>query len=693
VKRASIIFPLVESFCQTSPWVPLLILCFLFMSCPLGSGPVFAKEPGEVNQAEEKAQGYPRFELEEVVVTATPSEEPIRKIPRNVTVITSQDIEQAPSNNVVDLLAREADVNLQSYFGTDKRAGVDIRGMGQTLVTNVIVMVDGFRLNPPDLGDAGFTSVPLDQIERIEIVRGAASVVYGDGAVGGVINIITKKGEKEPEARLYSSYGSYDTFDERASYRGQVENFDFNINGTYYDSDGYRDNGFLDKKDAAGRFGYDLTDYTRLSLSAAYHEDEYGLPGSVSIEDIDSRRRRNDTDQPDDSGEVKDSRVMGGMETDLGRWGIFKVDGAYRLRDDDYIAGFSPGKSRQEQTSKIDEDTKSLDASYVKEYEVAGLEHNFRAGLDYYQTDYISERPDERMRKNADVNSLGLFFTNQFALTGDLRLDLGYRWNTYRGTYREDELETIDSVDLWINRDKSDEIWHNNAYDVGLVYSLTEDTSLFASYATSFRIPNVDELARPPEDDDLKPQEGDHVEIGARHRIKGFAELSLTLFDIRIKDEIFFDGDRQVNRNFEEKTKRRGVEAEVKVYPAECLYLWGNYTYMTATFEDSDHFVPLVPRHTASVGMEWRMVDPLLLAITGTLVGSKYDGNDLDNDRFQKIDAYAVFDIKLTYTYKGLRMFAGANNIFDELYSTLAFSERYFTMPTRNYYGGMEWVF
>jgi iron complex outermembrane receptor protein len=99
----------------------------------------------------EKTEEMTRFELEEIVVTATRIEEPIQNVPRNVTVITSEDIEQASSNNVVDLLARETNLNLLSLFGNDKGAVVDIRGMGQTSGSNVVVMVDGFRLNPPDM--------------------------------------------------------------------------------------------------------------------------------------------------------------------------------------------------------------------------------------------------------------------------------------------------------------------------------------------------------------------------------------------------------------------------------------------------------------------------------------------------------------------------------------------------------------
>jgi outer membrane receptor protein involved in Fe transport len=654
---------------------------------------LFFSDPGFLlagQQPRGKGQDYPRFELEEVVVTGTTAKEPIRMIPRNVTVITSKDIAQAPSNNIVDLLAREANVNLQSFFGHDKQAGVDIRGMGETSVSNVIVMVDGFRLNSPDVLGPDLTSVPLDQIERIEIVRGAASVVYGDGAVGGVVNIITKKAKKEPEARLYSSYGSFDTLDERASHGGQLGDIYFNVNGAYYDTNGYRKNGFLEKKDVAARLRYDLSEYVSVSLSGSYHDDEYGLPGSVAIDDINSRSRRDDTDFPDDFGETTDRRVTGDIETDLGNWGVLRINGGYRLRSNDFVLAFNPLEAEDEQVSEIDEDTKGMDVDYMREYEVGGLLHTFQGGLDYYQTDYVSERPDQQTRKNSDVYSLGGFFTNQMSLREDLTLHLGYRYNTYDGTYRTDDLQDLGSKQVWINGQESGETWHNDAYDVGLVYSFTEDTTLFASYATSFRIPNVDELAQA--DEALKPQKGKHMEIGARHRTTGFSELSFTLFRMEIDDEIFFDADRRLNRNYDEETERQGVEVDIKVYPTESLYFWANYTYMTARFEDSDGFVPLVPRYKASAGAEWRIFDPLLLGVTGTWVGSRRDGNDRGNEDFEKLDSYKVFDVRITYTYKGLKFFAGVNNAFDELYSTLAFTERYFPMPERNCYGGIEWT-
>jgi len=650
-------------------------------------------------QSDSEQQTGSRFEMEEVVVTATRIEDEIRNVPRNVTVITAEDIAQAPSNYVPDLLSRETDVNLQSFYGTDKQAVVDIRGMGETASSNVLVMVDGFRLNPPDLAGPDFSAIAIDEIERIEIVRGAASVLYGSGAVGGVINIVTKRGKKKPSAHAYAAYGSYDTFDGRASGGGQIQNLNFSVNAAYYDTDGYRDNGFLRKKDAGIRLGYDATEYLNeqvfdaviFSLGANYHKDKQGFPGGVSIDDIDSRTRRRETNSPDDDGKTTDWRVSGGLESDFGRWGILKINGGYRRRDNDFILGFTPLISESEQTSHIDEDDWMGDLSYVKEYSLGRTENTFQFGTDYYYTDYVSERIDQKVRKNSKVESLGVFFTNQTSIINDLSFNLGYRYNIYKGRFRNDVLEDFSGTSVWINGEEFDRNYYNNAFDVGAVYALRDNISFFASFATSFRIPNVDEFALAA--DDLKPQKGKHYDLGLRYRFRKRAEFNLTLFQIEIDDEIRFDPNLRVNSNFEDTTRRRGVETALKLYPAENLYVWGNYTYMVAEFENSDTNVPLVPRNSAGFGFEWQIVEPLLLGFTGKLVGKRYDGNDIDNDTFETLDPYQVYDVKLSYTYKKFKLFGGINNILDKMYSTVAFSESYFPMPTRNYYAGIQWSF
>jgi outer membrane receptor protein involved in Fe transport len=93
------------------------------------------------------------------------------------------------------------------------------------------------------------------------------------------------------------------------------------------------------------------------------------------------------------------------------------------------------------------------------------------------------------------------------------------------------------------------------------------------------------------------------------------------------------------------------------------------------------------------MGVEWEAVHGLTLSATGTYVGSRYDGNDVENDRYEKLEAYQVLDTKVTYKRNALTFFVGVNNLLDELYETSSFSESYYPMPGRNYYAGAEMRF
>lgn len=637
----------------------------------------------------------PRFELKEVVVTATKLETSVRDVPRNVTVITRDDIEQASSNQLADLLAREAGVMLRSFYGHDKKAGVDIRGMGDTFAGNTIVMVDGVKLNPPDLSGPDLSVISLDQVERIEIIRGSGAVVHGDGAVAGVVNIITKEGDHSPRGQVFASYGSYDASDSRVSYGGKVDRYGFNIHADYFDSDGYRSNGYMRKKGIAGKARLDVVESAELALSAAHHEDQYGLPGSVAREAVDSRSRRRETDNPNDYGETTDTRYIATMTARLGRWGDLSVLRGYRFRDNEYVINYTPRLSKAAQLNAIDEDSSDLDVTFETDFLLLGREATLRAGGDHFETEYISTRLYDDTRNNIEAEDYGVFATNEWHLSDALSVHVGYRYNKYEGRFREDERRDFSGEKRWVNGTESKNEWTHHPYDIGVVYSPQPRVDLFSSYATSFRVPNGDELAR--SDGDLRPQEGNHVELGTRYHTKDMGEFAVTLFRMEIDDEIYYGEDPvtslPANRNFEDTTVRQGVEADLKVFPTPSLLLWANYAYTEAEFENRNTTVPLVPEHQVTGGLEWWIRKPLCLFLTGTWVNSRFDGNDRDNDRFAKLDSYLVFDCKLTYERDGLTLFAGVNNVFDELYSTVAYSETYYPMPERNFYGGVEWTF
>jgi len=245
--------------------------------------------------------------LEEVVVTATRDTEEIRKIPASVTVITKEEIEHSTAQNTVDLLRDKAGVVVSDYYGNGKSASVDIRDFGETGPLNTLVLVDGRRVNEIDLSGVDWCQIPLDQIERIEVVRGSGSVLYGDNAAGGVINIITKKPEKPFSANAEVAGGSYGYNRESASVSGKWGPLSAILNASHSSTEGYRENGFLRAEDVGGKVIYDLNEDISFNFSGGFHADDTGLPGALpkAIYEVDRRA----TTAPNDHAETDDGRV------------------------------------------------------------------------------------------------------------------------------------------------------------------------------------------------------------------------------------------------------------------------------------------------------------------------------------------------------------------------------------------------
>ena len=661
------------------------MVLFLFVLSTAYSLAQTGDGPGE--EGKENSTGT-RFELEEIVVTATRFETPVKSVPRNVTIITREDIEQAPSNNIVDLLDREAGIHIRSLFGNDKQAVVDVRGMGSTAASNVVVMVDGIKLNPADMSGVDFSSIQLAQVERIEIIRGAGSVVYGDGAVGGVINIVTRKGRPDTQRTVSASYGSFSTADLRASVSGSVSDLSYNVSAGYFDSEGYRDNGEFEKKDIAGVARYYMTDVTSFYVSGAYHEDAYGLPGPVSRDALDDAADRVKTLFPDDYGETTEIRVSGGIEFDTDTTGVIKVVRGYRLRNNDFVVGYSALVPEEDQISGIEEFNKTLNITYDLDFDFLQRNHKLQIGVDHAFADYIREESPGGPRVNSRTTQFGVFVNNQWSLADSLLIQWGYRENQFNGKFRTDQLVSADGVVRWVNGETDKSAWRNHAYDLGLTWFYSDRVSFFSNVGTSFRIPNVDEFAE--SEPGLKPQKGRSLEAGTRYRVPDRLEVTLTAFHMETEDEIYYS---EINRNYPDTTIRKGIETDIRFYWNEDVYLWGNYSYTEATFEGDGNDIPLVPRHKGSAGIQWTIADGLNISLTGTFAGSRYDGNDMENDRYAQLDAYSVFDAKVTYQQGNLKWSAGMNNLFDTFYATYAYSEQYYPMPGRNMVAGVEWMF
>jgi len=194
--------------------------------------------------------------LEEMVVTATRYPKQLDSIPANVSVITAEEISNSVARNIPDLLRTEVGLHVTDVTGNRASYTVDIRGFGETAALNTLVLVDGRRINSADLSGTDWTTMPLERVDRIEIIRGArSSVIYGDNASGGVINILTREGQ-EFEAGLEVDMGSYGTLDTTGYVRGSEGEITYAFSGSRRHSDGYRDNSMSQFDSVGADLGY-----------------------------------------------------------------------------------------------------------------------------------------------------------------------------------------------------------------------------------------------------------------------------------------------------------------------------------------------------------------------------------------------------------------------------------------------------
>ena len=624
--------------------------------------------------------------LEEVVVTATRDIEEIRKVPANVTVITKEEIEHSYAKTAIDVLRDKVDVMVTDFYGTGKSASVDIRGFGETGPLNTLVLVDGRRVNEIDLSGVDWSQIPLDQVERIEIVRGPGSVLYGDNAVGGVINIITKKPEKPFSANAEVVGGSYGYNKESASASGKWSPLSAILSANHNSTEGYRENGFLRAKDVGGKVIYDLNENISFNFSGGFHADDTGLPGGLP-ENI-YRFHRRATLAPDDHAETDDGYGVLGVKAKLWDLGRIEADLSYRHREvDDFFVSFNFKDKR-------DLSTWGVTPKYILEERLWNFPNKLTLGLDFYRSDSTvdSESAFGPNRLEVTKESIGPYVLDEFSILQNLILSLGFRneWVIF-DLFQETP------------RAKNKARDHEPAYNFSLDYLFGNKSAAFLSFKRSFRFPVSDELIQffPTfqVNPSIKPQTGYHYEAGIRHAFTDQIEGNLTLFWVDLRNEIFFNPLTFTNENLP-KTQRQGLEAGVKARPLSWLTVWGNYGYIRP-FIRGDQFsgneIPGVPRHKGSVGTDIELGRGFLLNARANIVGSRRFISDFAN-KVERLDGYYTFDMKLSYAWKGLKTFIGVNNLLNRKYAEFgvidaAGAQFFYPSPERNFIGGISYTF
>jgi len=603
---------------------------------------------------------------EEITVTASRYEEKTSGVAANVTVITEEDIANSTATDIPDLLRSQVNIQVTDLAGNKRFYNVDLRGFGETAAANTLVLVDGRRVNQPSLNGVDWMQIPLERVKRIEIVRGGrGSVLYGDNAGAGVINIITAQSDS-PSADVELSGGSYKTFRSSAQVGGSGPTVRYAASGGYFRGDGYRHNSQSEGGDFGGSLGLRLGDLGNLEFSGGVHTDKTGQPGAILESEFASGASREDSLHLDDFVNTDDYYVLVRPELRLLDQSALQLDFSARRRDSTFFSSFIGGTFE----GKTETDFYTVSPRLLLQERIAGLTNSLSVGYDFvdatediFNTTVFSGFGSPSLFTLKKRNH-GLYLYDEVYPVESLALSAGYRYD--RATFRFAP-STPDQISH-----------HEHLYTAGLNYRFHRETFLYCGYSRSFRYPVLDEMFNffgNTIDTNLSPQTSDDLEVGLRHYFTKSFFGNLNFSHVDMDNEIFFNPIGGAfgfgsNENFEGKTRKRGLELSLGAYVHRTT-LRGSYSFTDADVRDGQYQgsgVPGVSRHKMTIESQVQLTPKFTVGLSGIYVGKKYFQSDWRNV-FGEQDAYFLLNARLSYPLRRAILFLDLNNILNQEYS------------------------
>ena len=649
-------------------------------------------------------------------------------------VITSEQIENASQQSLPEFLSANSGLSLvNNFFGNGTQsAAVDIRGFGAVGDENTLILLNGIRIKNNDLSSVNWSSIPLDSIDRIEIVKGSGGVLYGSGATAGYINVITKRQQpNEKSMKVRTDLGSYGTRSLDLSGTTSGDNAGLWVFGQRYNSDNYRENNEERRSVAkidyqwygeqsiltlsAGADRLDLRTPGDLGVNVDGISDFVGFVGRVPISAID----RQSSDSTEDFLSLNGNNATLSITQNMARWTLIEE---VSFRDSDSSL-FSSGS---QEFSNIE--TKVWQLSPRVKYDATQLlmGSEFIVGLDYFKWDRTHTRattPETIETQpfgvaDLDQTNIGVYGRGTLGLTDHFTLALGFR-------HEQQEGEAVDSVDVSAPTPfgttnnaatSKSQTLKNNAYDLGVVYSLAGGIDIEASTSRAFRVANSDEVFINAFNNStfqndrtfnfLEPQVSYTHEIGVSWAHKK-TFVSGSLFQTDTRNEIRFDPGTFANTNYS-VTQRRGVELQT-TWQDERWFLRGNFSYIQAKFLNGDRAgvplagkdIPLVPRNKIGVSADVQLGHNYNLGAKLNYTSDQFMANDEINAFGRKIPSYSILDLNVRKHIGAWTLAFKVNNALDKEYFTFAVNSttvgqdnfNFYPLPERSLFLTVDYAF
>ena len=619
-----------------------------------------------------------------VIVTSTRLTEETARLPASVTILTAEDILRRPAQTLPELLALEAGVSMRSLYGNHAaRATVDMRGFGAASTQNTLILLDGRRLNDIDLSAVDFSAIPLESIARIEIIRGAGGVLYGDGAVGGAINIITKQpGHAGTSGSVTVTGESYKTRRLDASVAHGQGPLAFNAFANSVNSGGYRRNNTLEQNNLQAdlRLSRERSEWF-FKFSA--DDQSVRLPGErhvdrgAGVDELHNDRRG--TGRPRDYADQRGGSLTAGYSHFLSADRELVVDLGYRNKNqksffDDYDFG-----GLYASYSDTDLATGSFTPRLKTRHTLFGGPGTVTTGVDYYRSRYNSDRalnpstagtPIHRL--DVGQTSLAVYGQDTSEVGGHSILTMGVRLQQMRMQAHDEFNVNAPGGAFGSGAPARQSKDTQHMLDLGLRRRLDGQWSIFGKLGRSVRFATIDEFFQTDPNSflqtfsPLKPQTAESLDLGADY-MQDDMRISVGIYRMDLRKEIHFNPTSFANENLD-PTRRHGMMLGMSRRIAERWRVAADYAYTRSVFREgafAGNEVPLVARDTGSLSLSWAPMSKLVLSAAARYTGEKRFDNDQTNT-FQKIPAYTTVDIKLAGENGGWKWQAAVANLFDE---------------------------
>jgi iron complex outermembrane receptor protein len=628
---------------------------------------------------------YADTPMQMLIVTPTRFQDASGSATVDVTVITADEIEKSAAKTLPALLSEYAGIQVRSTDGTPDMA-IDMRGFGMTGNQNTLVLLDGQPLNDIQLTSIRWSAIPLASIARIEIMNGSGAVLYGGGATGGTINIITRHPGKEMHGSAGLGFGSYDAKKWQVALSGSSNRVGMRITASGMDSLNYRANNNINQSNLEGDF---RTEAGHGDAVLKFGADNQNLryPGPRTVDPtIGLNEVANDprgTSTPLDYGKRDGGHASLGtaQQFDFGQ-----IAGELSYRDTRQRAYFAAYGGNYLDT---DLNLFSFTPRVKVPFQLGGSGNEMIVGMDIADWHYDSIRstsPDTVVTPTAHIvatqSNRALYVQNTSQLGSDTRLTLGAR--SQRVQYQA--WDTTNPA-AYASGNQARVV---NAYEVGLRRNLERDWTLFGRVGRSFRIATVDEIfdqyGGPVFDSKitiLEPQTSRDSEVGIDY-LNANNQIRAAVFQMNLNNEIYYNAITYSNMNLA-PTRRSGLELEGTHRYSDALSVAASWSYTVAKFREgtygginvSGNNIPLVPRQRFSLATSWKISDKTTLGGNVIYVGRQYFDNDPANTFGQKMPAYTTVDMKLSHRNGRWLLAAAVNNLFDEKYFSYAIASTF----------------